>query len=689
MLAKEQQRTVWVVAVLILGTALLYWPVAGFDFTNFDDNLYILNNDHLNKGFTWAGLTWCFQASYAGYWLPLTWMSHMLDCQLFGLHPGPPHVVNVLLHATDSCLLFLVLKRLTRTFWRSAMVAALFAWHPLHVESVAWVAERKDVLSALFWMLALWAYVRYVDVLKSDACHFRFFYGLTLLFFALGLMAKPMVITLPCVLLLLDWWPLGRMGADKPKPYARLILEKLPFFLLAAGSGVITTIAQAQGNGVASLKFVTLATRICNGLVSYLRYVEKLFWLANLSVIYPLVLKLPAREVVLALGFVAGISVVALILRKSRPYWLMGWLWFLGTLFPVIGLVQVGAQSMADRFSYIPSIGIFIIVCWAANDLTRQWRGRPAFLTLLAAAALAACAARTHAQVRYWQNSGTLFRHALAIDPDNYIAHGWYGCYLRDLGQLEPARIQCQQAVEIAPTFLLGYTFLSGVLEMEGRKDGAIAALRAAVKIRPDYSDARCDLAKLLFEKNLYLEAQSELEEGLKLDPTDPDLHLFLGHALAARRQYEAAEEQFSEGARLAPRDPASHYQWALALAAQQKIPAAMAQYRAALQLQPDFPNALNNLAWLLSASPEAQLRDGAQAVQLASRACALTHTNEAIKIETLANACAEAGRFEEAVAWAQAARQVALAHGQTNVAEDTLELQKLYQARRPFYQYQ
>ena len=689
MMAKEQQRKLWVVTVLILGTFLLYCPVATFDFINFDDSLYVTNNEHLKNGFSWLGLRWCFQIGYAGYWHPLTWLSHMLDCQLFGLRPGPPHVVNVLLHAANSALLFVVIKRMTGAFWRSAMVAALFAWHPLRVESVAWIAERKDVLSVLFWMLALWTYVRYAEKVKLQISNFRLYYWLTLIFFALGLTAKPMVITLPCVLLLLDWWPLGRFGPDAPKPHLRVIVEKTPFFLLVAGSSVLTVIAQDRGGAVASLAIVPLGTRISNGLVCYARYVEKIFWPANLSVIYPLVFKLPALDVVLAVVFLAGISAVALFFWKRRPYWLLGWIWFLGTIFPVIGLVQAGGQSMADRFAYLPSIGIFIIVCWTAHDLVHRWPGQRAFLVLMAAVALGACAIRTATQLRYWRNSGTLFQHALAIDPDNYIAHSCYGCYLRDIGQLEQARIECQRAVEISPIYVVGYTFLSSVLEMEGRKEDAMAALREGLKVRPDFSGARCDLARLLFEKNLYLEAQAELEDGLKLDPTDSGLHLFLGHALAGQRKYEPAEEQFGESVRLDPQDPASHFQWALALAAQHKIPGAIAQYRAALQLQPDLPNALNNLAWLLAATPDPGLRDGPDAVQLALRACMLTHTNDAVKIETLANACAEARRFDEAVAWAQVASEVALAHGQTNLAEQNLELEKLYRAHRAFYEYQ
>ena len=328
--------------VLILGTVLLYWPVLGFDFINWDDGLYVLNNEHINHGFSWLGLKWCFQIGYAGNWHPVTWISHMVDCELFGLHSGPPHMENVLLHAANAALLFLMLNRLTRTFWRSAMVAALFAWHPLRVESVAWIVERKDVLSALFWMLALWSYVLYVEKLRF--ANSKNYYLLTLVFFALGLMAKPMIVTLPCVLLLLDWWPLGRFGPEARRPYSRVIVEKLPFVLLAAGASILTVIAQKQGGAVASLQFIPLESRVLNCLVSYLRYMEKLFWPSDLSVIYPFVFKLPLLEVVLAVIFLAGITATSVCFWKRQPYLLVGWLWYLGVLFPVSGLVQAGGN---------------------------------------------------------------------------------------------------------------------------------------------------------------------------------------------------------------------------------------------------------------------------------------------------------------------------------------------------------
>ncbi|HEY3853942.1 MAG TPA: tetratricopeptide repeat protein [Verrucomicrobiae bacterium] len=688
MLSKEQQRTVLIAFILALGTALLYWPVAGFDFVNLDDPDYVLNNIHIKNGLSWSGLMWCFQAGYAQNWHPLTWFSHMFDCQLFGLRPGPPHLVNVLLHIADSIMLFVAIKRLTGAFWRGAMVAALFAWHPMHVESVAWIAERKDVLSAFFWMLTLWFYARYAEELAVKGPKSKRFYWLALLSFAFGLMAKPMIITLPCVLLLLDWWPLKRNGNFDRQTFFPLLREKAPFFLLSVASGVMTIIAQTRGGAVAALGIVSPAMRVSNVVVAYLRYIEKLLYPADLSVIYPLEFEAHPALVLSAVAFMVGASLLVFDLRTKRPYLMFGWFWFLGTLIPVIGIIQVGGQSMADRYTYIPSIGIFIVVCWLAVDVSRNLRGHAAFLAILGATTVIACAATTQRQIKYWQNSGTLFQHALAIDPNNYIAHGCYGCYLRDNGQLDQAQGEFQRAIEISPIYMVGYTFLSGVLEAKGKNDEAMRVLQDALKVRPDFSDARCEIAKLLFAQGRYPDAQRELEDGLKLDSDDAGLHLYLGYALSGQRNYVEAEEQFALAASLAPEDVASHYQWALALAAQHEYQRAIAQYRATLKLDPDFANALNNLAWILAANPDAQQRNPVEAIQLASRACALTRTNDPIKIETLANSYAAEGRFEEAVAWSQTAREVALAHGQTNIAEQNLELQKLFKAHRAYFDY-
>jgi tetratricopeptide (TPR) repeat protein len=681
----DQRRAAALAAALFAGVMLLYWPAANFDFINFDDPLYVAANTHVTAGFNRAALRWCFQAGYAGNWHPLTWMSHMLDCRLFGLRPGPPHVVNALLHAANSALLFLILNKMTRAFWRSAWVAALFACHPLHVESVAWIAERKDVLSALFWMLAIWAYLRHAQALKSRLSFSKTFYGACIVFFALGLMAKPMVLTLPFVLLLLDGWPLARL---QPAAFPGLILEKLPLFILAAGSAFLTTVAQLKGGALATTEYVPFLARILNAVLSDARYVGKLIYPASLSVFYPVASSFSAWQIAAALALLGALTAMTLVFRKTRPWWLVGWLWYLGVLFPVIGLVQVGGQSMADRYAYLPSIGLFIILSWEAGELSRLWRAGRALIPALALALLALCAAKTHAQLMCWQNSETLFTHALAIDPDNYLAHACYGCYLRDKGQLKHAQLECQRAVEIAANYMPGYTFLCGILELEGRNEDAMAVLRHALKVRSDNSGARCDLARLLSEKKEYQQAENELRTGLQLDPDDPGLHLFLARTLALEHKDDAAQDQFAQSVRLAPLDPACQFQWALALAARHQNRQAIAHYRAALILDYNSANTLNNLAWLLASSPDPLLRDGPQAVQLAARACALSRTNDAVKIGTLANACAESGRFEEAAAWARRAQQVALAHGQTNVAEQNRELEKLYQARRAFYEY-
>jgi hypothetical protein len=318
-----------------------------------DDGDYVFNNEHINKGFTWRGFLWCFQAGYAYNWHPLTWMSHALDCQFFGVLPGPPHVMNAAFHAVNSALLFVVLRRMTGSFWRSAFVAALFAWHPLRVESVAWVSERKDVLGAFFGILSLGAYVEYARISAPAFRRRELFYALAMLFFTLGLMAKPMVVTLPFLWLVLDWWPLGRLAPVSISRCGRLLWEKAPFFVLTIASAAMTAYAQSFGL-VADLNLVPMTLRISNSLVSYLGYLQKLFWPAKLSFTYPLDFHLPVASALVALSFLACISTAAILFRKSKPYWMAGWLWYLGMLVPVIGIVQVGAQAMAGSLQ-LPS----------------------------------------------------------------------------------------------------------------------------------------------------------------------------------------------------------------------------------------------------------------------------------------------------------------------------------------------
>jgi tetratricopeptide (TPR) repeat protein len=767
-LADRQRRTVFICLVLALGTALLYWPATSFDFIHFDDPEYVVKNSNLNSGLSWPGLAWCFQAGYAGNWHPLTWMSHMLDCQLFGLKPGGPHAVNLLLHAANSVLVFLVLKRLTNAVWRSAGVAALFALHPLHVESVAWIAERKDVLSALFWLLTIWAYCDYVK--KHGIAR----YFLALVLFIFGLMAKPMVVTLPFVLLLLDWWPLGRFqskSADSKVAGAAakfswpVLLEKLPFLLLAAGSCVLTVIAQRRGRAIASFESLSMLERLANSSVSYLRYVGKIFWPADLSLVYPLVVGWQRWEILGALLFLIVMTALAVVFFRSRPYWMVGWFWFLGTLVPVIGLVQVGAQSMADRYTYIPSIGLFLMITWGTCDLARHWRYHRAALGIAGVAVLALCAFMTERQLGYWKDSPTLYRHVMTIDPNNYLIHTYYGGYLRDVGQLEQARSECEKAVQLAPNYTFGHVLLAGVLLLQGKNPEAISEMRTALKYEPDLVPVRANLADVLLSENLcgeaaaeygkaleytpddpklhfslgrslvmqkkYGEARSEFESALRLPtfshavtlsdaelltaraslgdiyssenlydeaaveygkaleykPDAPALHCSLGRALAMQKKFDAAQSEYETALRLNPSYIDAHYELALALSNQHKSAEAIAEYRAALKIHGNFSDALNNLSWILAADPNAQLRNGAEAVQLAEQACALTHNTQAVKVGTLAVAYAEAGRFDDAVNTAQKAHDLAVAQGKADLAARDLELLQLFRARRPYHE--
>ncbi len=347
--------------LLALVTALLYWPITSHDFVSFDDQEYITENPHVTPGLTWDGIAWAMSAGYASNWHPLTWISHMADCSLYGLHPGGHHLTNLLLHVANTVLLFLLLYQLTGAVWRSACVAALFAWHPVHVESVAWASERKDVLSTLFWILTLIAYSHF----KSQISNLRsrqMWYFAALIFFALGLMCKPMLVTLPFVLLLLDFWPLQAASPGHPRAWPRLLVEKIPFFLLAGIASVVTYLVQKHGGAVSSLEVAPLSSRLANALVAYLRYVGKSIWPAHLAAMYPYVKHWPALWVITAAVLVAGLSILFLLRARTSPWLIVGWLWFLGTLVPTIGLVQVGAQSMADRYTYIPGIGLFLLL---------------------------------------------------------------------------------------------------------------------------------------------------------------------------------------------------------------------------------------------------------------------------------------------------------------------------------------
>jgi tetratricopeptide (TPR) repeat protein len=645
------------VFVLVLGAFL---PALSNGFIGFDDPDYVTENDHVRAGLTWEGVQWAFRSTEAANWHPLTRLSHMLDCELFGLAPRGHHLTSILLHALSATLLFVVLRRMTGALWRSFAVAALFGLHPLRVESVAWIAERKDVLCALFWMLTLWAYVRYaakpvvsnqrpVRGSRSEAArasrftpHVSLFYLLSLLFFACALMSKPMVVTLPFTLLLLDYWPLRRLqslesavlgpqssvhAARKSQIVYRILLEKLPFFLAAALFSGITLAVQKHGGAVITSLPVT--DRLANAVVSYARYLGKLCWPVDLAAFYPGVEHWRMPIIVAAALLLLGISAAAIALRRAHPYVLVGWLWYLGTLVPVIGLVQAGMQSMADRYSYVPSIGILLIIVWGAYELSRGWRYHAIVAAAATAAAALLCAGFTLRQLTYWKDTESLFRHALLVTKDNYGAHHALGMALDREGRLDEAIEEHRATLRARSNYVLAYNNLGVDLAQQGHLDEAIGQFRAALALEPTYADPHNNLGTTLEKQGRFDEALREFQEAVRLKPDYPDAHYNLGVALGRKGRSEQAAEEFQrviqlkpsadaynnlgvmleregrleEAARqyqtavqLKPAYPSAHYNFGVALARQGHLPEAVEQFREALRLKPDYPAAQTNL---------------------------------------------------------------------------------------------
>nr|MBC8360831.1 tetratricopeptide repeat protein [Candidatus Desulfatibia profunda] len=469
---------------LVIAILAVYWQVRNYSFVNYDDSQYVTQNHNVQAGLTLESITWSFTAVQASNWHPLTWISHMLDCQLYGMNPGRHHLTNVLLHILNSLLLFLVFMRMTGKLWQSGFVAALFALHPLHVESVAWISERKDVLSTFFWMLSLWGYLRYVE--RPGVCR----YLLLLFLFILGLMTKPMLVTLPFVLLLLDYWPLNRFQSgssgdgnhsiQRPFDFG-LVWEKIPLFLLSAVSSVTTYIVQKSGGAVNSLAAIPFHDRIANAIVSYVSYIGKMIWPNNLAVFYPYQKSILLWKVAGAGLLLVVVPVVIFRMVRTKPYFAVGWLWYIGTLVPVIGLVQVGAQGMADRYTYVPLIGIFVIIAWGVPDFMPKWRYRRIGFTVTIAAILAIMMITTRLQIRYWSNSVTLFEHALEVTVDNCIVHAKLGEALAGQGKIDAAVRHYHEALRIKPDFVAALLNLGVALKEKGELNEAINQFMASL----------------------------------------------------------------------------------------------------------------------------------------------------------------------------------------------------------------
>jgi len=585
--------------LLIIVTFAVYWQVGSYQFVNYDDGKYILENPHVRTGFTGEGFLCAFTSTYASNWHPLTWLSHMLDAQLFGLNPGPHHLVNVLFHAFNTVLLFLLILRLTGAHWQSVFVAALFALHPLHVESVAWVAERKDVLSAFFWMLTLLLYARYAERPGRGR------YLLTLGAFALGLMAKPMLVTLPLVLLLMDYWPIGRLQfgqavplrspapapAREARPW-RFLWEKAPFFALSAASSIVTLYAQNKGGAMSSIKAVPVTFRIVNALWAYVLYLVKTVWPFNLAVLYPLPATLTIAQGLSAGVFLAGMSILVIRSAKRHPYFLVGWLWYLVTLVPVIGLVQVGSQSMADRYSYLPLIGIFIMLAWGMRTAAGNDRFRRAAATAVAIVLVLACAARTWSQLGYWRNSVTLFSHAAEIVPDNYIAHEALGLVLAKSGKFDEAVSHYSESLRIWPEYDRALIGMGNVLVRQGRMEEAADCANRALRLKPGSSEAHFLLGFALMNQGKNDEALDHYFAGLRSDPENEGIHHVIGVILGAQGKLDESIGQFNEALRIKPDYADAHYGLGVALLRQGHVDESIGHFTEALRLKPDFSQA-------------------------------------------------------------------------------------------------
>ncbi len=671
--------------LLALGTLLVYLPVTRHQFVNYDDGGYVTENPTVKAGLTWHGVKWAFTTWVVGNWHPVTMLSHMLDCQLFGLNSGLQHYENALFHAANTVLLFWLLLRLTQrhpennlappsnTLWPSAFVAALFAWHPLHVESVAWIAERKDVLSTFFELLALMCYARCVTSDRQSSILHSSSYWLALFFFVLGLMSKPMLVTMPFVMLLLDFWPLGRFKASRACPSTgnsstesmgenspvqtllRLTLEKWPFFLLTIIFCVITFWSQHGTGAVNSATDFPLGSRIENSLISYGRYLLKTIWPVNLAVIYPL-FKLHGVMTLLAVAMAIALLAVSWLAWKARtrfPWLLTGWFWYLGTLVPVIGLVHVGGASMADRYSYFPLVGIFIIIAFGARNLMTRWQIGAAVPATVATLVLVACITLTERQLTYWQNSVTLFEHAIAVTQDNDIAHSNLGL----------------------------------ALEKEGDQRDALAQFKEALRISPNSDAMHNNIADLYYDMGRTNEALEEYNKALQLDPRAAFAWINIGNVDAALGHLPDAMTNYNQAARFDSSDAEIPFLIGKTLLAEGRDGDVIPYFQKVWRLDPDNFQTLTYMARVLASDENPKARNGLVALAMAAKANDLTGGIQPAILDTLAMAYAQIGQFDEAQIAEKDAIKLAAAPELKGDLPGMNERLKLYETHQPFLQ--
>jgi len=679
---------------IVIATLIAYEPIRHNGFVSYDDSKYITQNPDIKAPITWQSLGRAFIKPHFHMWHPLTTITHMLDYQLFGLNPLGHHLVSLLLHIVNTMLLFQILVNMTGSIWTSAFVAAVFVLHPIQVESVAWAAERKTVLSGLFWLLTMAAYIRYTR--KPSAGR----YILLLLVFGLCILTKPVVVTLPAALLLLDYWPLDRVKWSRqikrlPKEKDqqevsvwRLIIEKIPLFVLSAILSAITFAVQQQGGAVITLEKWPLDIRIANMFVSYIRYIGKVIWPSRLAVLYPsLRSNLPKATVGICVLLFILISAFSIYIGRRRKYIAMGWLWYVGTLVPVIGLVQAGVQAMANRYMYIPMLGLLIIIAWAVKDFVANRPRCKKIMAVLAAVVLLSAIILTRTQVRYWRNSMALFEYALKVTENNATAENNYGALLFEAGRLDEAVLHLSKAVRISQSFFEARYNLGQSLLKQGKPSEAIACFNELIKHKQDSAQVYYHLAMALIMQKKYDDAIEYLDKSLTLDPQFSEAHREIGTLLLARGKINEAIPHLNEALRMGINKAKIYAYLGTAYNQLGKYELAIRNWSRAAELKPDSADVLNNLAWLLATVEDSTIQDANKAIEFAQRACELTEYKEPAILDTLAVAYAAAGRFTDAVTTAEQAVSAAKARGQENMVSEIQSRIELYKTGRSYIQ--
>jgi protein O-mannosyl-transferase len=646
----------YIIVALGLITLACFWKLTNAEFINYDDPDFVTANPRVLDGLSWAGLKWAFTSFYI-YYQPLTWISYMTDVSLYGLSSSGFHFTNLLLHTSNTLLLFYVLYRMTHSLWRCAFVAALFAVHPFHVETVAWIAERKGLLSTFFWLLAIWAYTRYVN--RPDARR----YVLVLACFAAGLLSKSMVITLPVVLLLLDYWPLRRIKtiappegpetnhAVRPIDWKRALVEKIPLFVLSALSALITVVAQRGMGAVLGISQVSLPNRLAHTLVSYVVYLQKAFWPVDFAVFYPHPGTWPLATVLLSVAILVLLSACAFYARRRHPWFAVGWIFYLVALFPVCGLFQTGEQGFADRYTYIPLSGIFLMVSWGLGEVTRILKIPSAIPGAVGFALVAVCLFLTSHQVGYWQNSKALFQHANAAIPGNYLAQ----------------------------------TVLGNLLTQEGRPQEALPFFETALKQQPFYYDTHSSYGSALLSLTDYSNASVHFEAALRVKPNDPQALLNYAAACQLGGDLAKAEGAYKELLKLQPSSMEGHFNLANVLLQQKRPGEALPHFEEVIQSNPDFAEALNSAAWIMATAPQTEIRDKSKALAWASKAASLTGNQQPRFLRTVAAAQAENGQLSQAIQTCDGALEKAESSGEKDLSAKLHKMLEEFKAGRAY----